>query len=499
MTCTGVNSEKIILDEPFIDFAARFAALPGTVILMSGGELDCSRYHILGALPWLTFSGRNQNLSITTSDGTLNCRSDPLDMLQAILNSFKLTGLCRTIPFSAGLMGYLSYDLKDSIEKLPRTSIDDIPLPHILFFAPAIIVVHDKKNDETYLNIPIQNKMTDDVINQFEKIIKAEPPVKRNDVYTGEFKSDFSRESYVEAVNKIKEYIKAGDVYQVNISQRFTADFSGDAYDLFKTFYKKNPASFFSFINAGSHQIISTSPERFIQRKGNKLETRPIKGTRPRGMTPSEDEMQRIELINSIKDAAELSMIVDLLRNDLGKVCRGGSVSVSEHKRIESYSNVHHLVSVVEGILDAGRDSADVIRAAFPGGSITGCPKIRAMEIIDELEASRRHIYTGSIGYISFHDTMDLSIAIRTATVFNGRIVYSVGGGIVFDSNPEDEYDETLHKGRTIMDAFIKKNEKSIKTSFVWHNGVIKPSESTYIPADGEGFLYGYGFFETIR
>ncbi|MDP2861893.1 MAG: chorismate-binding protein, partial [Desulfobacterales bacterium] len=189
----------------------------------------------------------------------------------------------------------------------------------------------------------------------------------------------------------------------------------------------------------------------------------------------------------------------DLMRNDLGKVCKAGSVKVAEHKRIEAYRNVYHLVSIVEGILNAGQNQADLIKAVFPGGSITGCPKIRAMEIIDELEPCRRHIYTGSIGYISFHNTMDLSIAIRTAVVYNGRIIYSAGGGIVFDSNPEDEYDETLHKGRTIMETFGKPEEKPVKKSFVWHNGVIKPAENAYIPADGEGFLYGYGFFETIR
>jgi para-aminobenzoate synthetase component 1 len=499
LVCNGACSEKIVLKVPFIDFAARFSALPGTVILMSGGDLDCSRYHILGAMPWLTFSGRGQNLSVKTSEGTLHCESDPIDMLQMILSRFKLTDFCQTVPFSAGLMGYLSYDLKDSLEKLPKTSVDDTLLPHILFFAPSIIVVHDKKDNETYLNIKVQNKDMHDVVNEFEAIAHAKSSAGKMDIYTGEFKSCFSRETYIAAINKIKEYIKAGDVYQVNMSQRFKADFSGDAYDLFRILYEKNPAPFFSFINAGDHQIISTSPERFVRRKGDKLETRPIKGTRPRGMTLSEDERQRGELINSVKDDAELSMIVDLLRNDLGKVCRGGSVYVSEHKRIETYSNVHHLVSIVEGTLESGRDSADIIRAVFPGGSITGCPKIRAMEIIDELEPFRRHIYTGSIGYISFHDTMDLSIAIRTATVAGGTILYSTGGGIVFDSNPEDEYDETLHKGKTILELFKPAGEKSEVESYIWHNGLIKQANSVTVSAESEGFLYGYGFFETIR
>lgn len=503
MSCTGVHTEKIILAEPFIAFASRFANISGTVVLMSGGDLDCARYHILGALPWLTYAGRGHNLSISTSEGTLNFKSDPFDMLQAILNRYKISISCELNPFSAGLMGYLSYDLKDSLEKLPKTSVDDMLLPHILFFSPSVIVVHDKKNDETNLYIQTRGNRKDELLKEFNGIIKAKSPVKLGAAPFPGTKMgavpNFSKESYIEAVNKIKEYIKAGDVYQVNMSQRFIADFSGDAYDLFRRLYEKNPAPFFSFINAGDHQIISTSPERFIFQRGRKVETRPIKGTRPRGTTAFEDERQRRELINSKKDEAELSMIVDLLRNDLGKVCKAGSVVVSKNKRLEAYRNVYHLVSIVEGILDDGRDSTDLIRAAFPGGSITGCPKIRAMEIIDELEPSRRHIYTGSIGYISFHDTMELSIAIRTAIVYNGRIVYSVGGGIVFDSNPEDEYDETLHKGRTIMETYNAMEENPVKKSYIWHNGIIKPAENASVSAESEGLLYGYGFFETIR
>ncbi len=499
MNCNKVYKEKIVLSEPFVDFAARFAPLPCTVVLMSGGELDCARYHIIGALPWLTFSGRGRNFSISTSEGTLDYQSNPFDILRLLLDKYKIDDPSPEIPFCSGLMGYLSYDLKDSLEKLPRTSVDDIRLPDILFYAPSIIVVHDKIKDETNLFIPAGNCNACKALDSFGEILKKKSTEAGNIIYAGEFKSGFGKEAYIEAVNKIREYIKAGDVYQVNMSQRFTAEFSGDAFELFRIFYENNPAPFFSFINAGNHQIISTSPERFILQNKRRIETRPIKGTRPRGSTDAEDEKLKIDLLSSRKDDAELSMIVDLMRNDLGKVCKAGSVKVAEHKRIEAYRNVYHLVSIVEGILDDGRNSADLIRAVFPGGSITGCPKIRAMEIIDELEPCRRHIYTGSIGYIGFHDAMDLSIAIRTATVYSGRIIYSVGGGIVFDSNPEDEYDETLHKGRTIMETFGKPEEKPVKKSFIWHNGVIKPTESAYIPADGEGFLYGYGFFETIR
>ena len=499
MNCNEIYKEKIVLAEPFIDFAARFASLPGSVILMSGGELDCARYHILGALPWLTFSGRGRNLSVSTSEGTINYKANPFDIFRLLLDKYKMDEPSPEIPFCSGLMGYLSYDLKDSLEKLPRTSIDDIRLPDILFYAPSIIVVHDKIKDETNLFIPAGNCNAGNTLDSFRGILKKKPVKAGNNISTGEFKSGFSKQAYVEAVNKIREYVRAGDVYQVNMSQRFTAEFSGDPFELFRIFYEKNPAPFFSYINAGKHQIISTSPERFILQKERRVETRPIKGTRPRGVTEAEDEKLKIDLLNSRKDDAEISMIVDLMRNDLGKVCIAGSVKVAGHKRIEAYRNVYHLVSIVEGILNDGQNQANLIKAVFPGGSITGCPKIRAMEIIDELEPCRRHIYTGSIGYIGFHDTMDLSIAIRTAVVYSGRIIYSVGGGIVFDSNPEDEYYETLHKGRTIVETFGKPEESQRKKSFVWHNGVIKPAENAHISADSEGFLYGYGFFETIR
>jgi para-aminobenzoate synthetase component 1 len=206
----------------------------------------------------------------------------------------------------------------------------------------------------------------------------------------------------------------------------------------------------------------------------------------------------RDALTGSRKDDAELSMIVDLLRNDIGKVCAAGSVKVAQHKRLEAYQNVYHLVSVVEGELDEGYDSVDLIEAAFPGGSITGCPKVRAMEIIDELESCRRHVYCGSIGYLSFHDTMDLSIAIRTATILNDAMSFSVGGGIVFDSDPLMEYEETLHKGRTLTSA-CQGAAFQRPVSMVWHNGRMAPACKAAIPVDDLGLIYGYGFFETIR
>ena len=506
---TGIHTESISLSESFIDFSARFASMPGTTVLMSGGDLDSARYHILGAKPWLVFSGLGRNMTITVENQTFGFKADPFDTLRMILKAFNLNALDLNQsdlpkPVYAGLFGYLAYDLKDCLEKLPRTSIDRVCLPHIYFIAPSIIVVQDKANDTTRLCIPERkfagkNNLENDLA-EFKRIISDRPPKHgsfRGDA--GGFKSNFTKAGYMDAIKKIREYIAAGDIYQANMSQRFEMDVEGDTFSLFKSLYKNNPAPFFAYIHAGNHQIVSTSPERFLLQTGQKVETRPIKGTRPRGKTPVEDKKLSRELKQSYKDDAELSMIVDLLRNDIGKVCRVGSVRVMEHKRLEAYQNVYHLVSIVEGRLEQGRDSVDLLKATFPGGSITGCPKIRTMEIIDELEPDRRHIYTGSIGYISFHDTMDLSIVIRTATIYNGTIMFSVGGGIVFDSDPLDEYEETLHKGRTLMEVFKGKEKKAAKKDYVWINGALELLDQAAIPVTDQGFQYGYGFFETIR
>jgi para-aminobenzoate synthetase component 1 len=316
----------------------------------------------------------------------------------------------------------------------------------------------------------------------------------------GELTSGLSRGEYIDAVEAIRDYIVRGHVYQVNMSQRFETTFSGDAFALFAHLFEVNPAPFFAFIQAGDHQIVSTSPERFIQLAGKAVETRPIKGTRPRGKTPEQDRAMRQDLETCRKDEAELSMIVDLLRNDIGKVCAAKSVRVIEHKRVEGYENVYHLVSVVVGQLDDDKDAVDLIKATFPGGSITGCPKIRSMEIIDELEPVRRHIYTGSIGFLGFHGTLDLSIAIRTATISGGHLVFSVGGGVIFDSKGADEFEETLHKGRTLTRALERKPVPSATAGrYGWQDGKFKRQDDMSVAVTDEGFAFGYGFFETIR
>ncbi len=502
-TITALFQQEIELNEPFINFSMRFSHIPGTVCLMSGTDLDCARYHMLATRPFLTLSGKGRSMTIRTENRTEKVKANPFDILGQVLTHFRNPDITFPEPVSAGLFGYLAYDLKDQIETLPKTTMDDLDLPDLYMSAPSLIVVQDKQENRTRVYIPEQGHTGQSGVTQALEFLNRihTAPLPSDEGFAGnkDLHSNFDKASYMACIDKIREYITAGDIYQVNMSQRFDTQFTGSPASLFKTLYRKNPAPFFAFVNGCDHWVISTSPERFIKRTGNFVETRPIKGTCPRGATADQDQINRDQLAKSRKDDAELSMIVDLMRNDLGKVSVGGSVLVAEHKRLEAYANVHHLISIVRSTLDPAADSVDLIRATFPGGSITGCPKIRAMEIIDELETHRRHVYTGSIGYISFHDTLDLSIAIRTAVIRNGHLVFSVGGGVVFDSDPAGEYSETLDKGKTLMEAMTGSPAPQTRTPMTWVNGRLTPANEVSVPLWDLGVQYGHGFFETLR
>jgi len=495
-----VHTETLGLNEPFETTAARFAEAPHTVVLLSGGNADSARYHLLATDPWLVFTAKTGHLQFQTEAGIQTFTGHPVQSLKKLLSRFHMGTPDLPVPIGAGLFGYIAYDVKDCLEHLPRTSVDDLCLPDLYLFAPRLILVHDRKENTTRLCVPeFSADATRQALDRFYAVMNQPAPVSGPVSIGNGFASNFTRPDYEAAVARIRDYIAAGDVYQVNMSQRFETAFDGDPYALFARLYKKNPAPFFAYIHAGDHHILSTSPERFLLQQGRFVETRPIKGTRPRGETPKQDEQNRNELLQSKKDDAELSMIVDLLRNDLGRACASGTVNVADHKRLEAYDNVFHMVSVVTGELAQNRDTADLVEAAFPGGSITGCPKIRSMEIIDELEPCRRHIYTGSIGYISFHDTADLSIAIRTATLHGGRLFYSAGGGIVYDSVPSEEYEETLAKARTMLDAFTGPEVVPANRPRVWLNGRMVKENEAVVPLASPGFQYGAGLFETIR
>ena len=400
----------------------------------------------------------------------------------------------RYIPdFTGGFTGYFSYDLKNHIEKLPQNTKHDldVPLFYLMYFSSLLAYDHtrniwlyiyncpgfsnQKKDSEFAENLKAAISRKIEILNGEIKSFKdktglsyiVNPLNTENDLIekqiirkyrsreiTGiNLRSNFSKGNYIKSVIKAKQYIHNGDIYQVNVTQRFHCRINVEPYDLYYILRKKNPAPYSAYLSFPELKVGSSSPERFLYLKNSHIQTRPIKGTRPRGMDEAEDKKYIGELKESLKDRAELNMIVDLERNDLGKFCRYFSVKVSEHAVIEAYARVFHLVSTVKGIVKKGYDIIDIIKSTFPGGSITGAPKIRAMEIIDELEPTARNIYTGSIGYIGNDGIMDLNIVIRTFIIKDGTFYYNVGGGIVEDSDPCAEYQETMDKGLALKET----------------------------------------------
>lgn len=362
------------------------------------------------------------------------------------------------LPFGGGMVGYFSYDLCHQVEKLPRTAVDDVNIPDAVLGLYETAIVVDHLKGEVWLTDlnrrPGAQERLEQLASELEQAQKTDLDlITTPHEHHPEFKSNFIKEDYLDSIRKIKDYIRSGDIYQVNMTQRFETSFLDTPLELYKKLRTINPAPFSAYMPFEEATILSSSPERFIEIRDNRVETRPIKGTRPRGKTPEEDDFERAALHASEKDRSELLMIVDLERNDLSKIAKVGTVEVPELFVIEAYPTVYHLVSTVTAQLQENLTPIDVLRAAFPGGSITGAPKIRAMEIIDELEPTQRNIYTGSIGYIGFNGDTDLNIVIRTIVTKGDKAYFQVGGGIVWDSDEALEFEETLHKARALMQA----------------------------------------------
>jgi para-aminobenzoate synthetase component 1 len=454
-----------VLDVPANRLAAVVGSWAEPSILESGpGFGDAGRWSILAARPRLVFEATGTRWSITTdADSVESGDDDPLAALAALVRRFRLADPAdepdpELPPFRGGLIGFIGYDLAPRLERLPRRAPRDSRIPDIrLALYDTAIAVDAKKRlvhvhawDLTGEGRPATERRCKGWSAAIECAFRKPQRVARESASASHLVSSFDRETYVKTVRRVLEYIAAGDVFQVNLSQRFSARGSFDPLDLYLRLRDRSPAPFAAYLRWDDLAVVSASPEWFYQTRGDRIVTRPIKGTRPRGQTEADDARLASELAASPKDRAELAMIVDLERNDLGRVCRYGSVVVRDALRIESFAQVHHLVATVEGRIRPGIGPVDVIRAMFPGGSITGAPKIRAMEIIDELEPNRRSLYTGAIGYLSRGGSSAFNIAIRTILVEGDRASYQVGGGIVADSDPEDEYEETLAKGRAL-------------------------------------------------
>ncbi|QJP10547.1 aminodeoxychorismate synthase component I [Pseudomonas multiresinivorans] len=350
------------------------------------------------------------------------------------------------VPFVGGMIGYLGYDFGRRVEHLPEPNLDDLALPdaRLGLYAWALVTDHEERSSRLVFHPALAADGRERLIRLFEAAHdgNALPPFR----LAAPFRPDLTREQYREALERVHGYILAGDCYQVNYTQRFRAPCSGSPWLAYRALREACPTPFAGYLALPEGAVLSLSPERFIQLHGGQVETRPIKGTRPRGDTPEADRLNAEALLASEKDRAENLMIVDLLRNDLGRSCRPGSVRVPELFAVETYPNVHHLVSSVRGELAAGKDALDLLEGSFPGGSITGAPKVRAMQIIDELEPTQRSIYCGSLLYLDVRGEMDSSIAIRTVLVKDGQASCWAGGGIVADSNWEEEYEESLTK-----------------------------------------------------
>ncbi|MCX7770147.1 MAG: aminodeoxychorismate synthase component I [Proteobacteria bacterium] len=353
-------------------------------------------------------------------------------------------------PFCSGFIGYLTYDFGWELDKFrnyySKRRMYNMPLACFYYYDTIFVV--DKGQKKLFYVTEGRNRDIDDIVNKLKTGNKS-----KELSFVSKTRSSVSRKRYCEIIKKTKEYISAGDIYQANISQRFSCDFISDSEFFYGQLRKLSPAPFGAYFVDNDYTIISNSPERFLYRDGDYIETRPIKGTRKRLKDPKGDLKIAEELKNSQKDRAEHVMIVDLERNDLGKICKSGTVKVKDLMRIETYANVHHMVSTICGSLKQGITFSDCINATFPGGSITGAPKLRSMQIIDELEPVDRGIYCGSIGYIDNSGNFDFNIAIRTGIIHKNRLYFYVGGGIVADSDPELEYEETIIKARSFLTA----------------------------------------------
>lgn len=445
-----VHLARLFKDEPNLFF------LDSSLIHRSRG-----RYAIIGFSPY----------KIINSDDNLD-----INVLSNELRKYEDAGKYKKLPMVGGAVGYFSYDFGLTLENIKLKKKKEAETPDFYFGLYDCILTVDRYHqiltitstgcaEDGFTESKVRARhQIDYVVSKFNKFsfpqdIQLESAVENLiDDSQLQFISEYNKEEYLSIVKKALEYIAQGDIYQVNLSQKmsYRPDFEFDSFEIYELLRKLSPSQFSGFMNIGKFQIISSSPERFLQLKKGMIETRPMKGTRPRGETEEMDALMRREIKKSAKDIAELLMITDLERNDLGRVCEFGSVKVRKMRDIEQYKTVYQATSTVQGKLKNGMSGFDALKAMFPSGSITGCPKIRSMQIIEELEKSRRGIYTGALGYINFNGDMDFNILIRSLLVKNKEIEFRVGGGIVADSDPEGEYQETLVKAKAIMTTLKK-------------------------------------------
>ena len=462
------------------DYFKIFAHEEHTFLLDSARDPEkLGRYSFAGRQPFLVFKSKGRQIEIHEHHRIIRKEGQPFQELRLLLSRYKVDPSAyrdSQIPFLGGAVGYFGYELNYVLEQLPCLGDDDLGLPDSYFMFVDHVLIYDHLEKRLFLSViafdEFQEVADEKVQGRFNELRNWMLSVEAEQVAEGEsqtsdqldtevdreststevhFREMFDESQYMAAVQKAKDHIFAGDIFEICMTHRFECDFDGDPFALYKELRRINPAPFASFLNLPCVKVVSSSPERFVRvDRHGWCTSRPIKGTRPRGKTPRQDKELYRELMGSLKDRAENMMIVDLVRNDFGRVCEVPTVQVSELMIIEKYATVFQMVSTIMGKLEQGTNSLDLVQACFPGGSMTGAPKIEAMKIIDALEPVKRGIYSGSIGYIDYAGNLDLNIVIRTILIRDGKAYFQVGGAVVADSDPRDEYMETLHKARAL-------------------------------------------------
>ena len=442
---------------------------------VEGGQ-HLARYSFIGTDCFLHYRFHQGSASYQGTVGRAKLHGGPLQALSGLLSRFRSPQLPELPRFTSGAVGYFSYDLVRYLEKLPDLQRENLPLPLCQLMFPGVVLVFDhvKRTLLIVANLPLQGaaeavyRQAIETIDRVAERIFHNPlgnalaplreaqPWPEEKLYQELAKSSATtREQFETSVQKALDYIRRGDIFQVVLSQRFSLPFSGNAFELYRRLRAVNPSPYLYYLNFGDTQLVGASPEMLVRLTGDQLYSHPIAGTRPRGATFEEDQQLAEELLRDEKERAEHLMLVDLGRNDLGRVCQPGTVQVSRFMEVERYSHVMHLVSEVKGQIESGYEQLEALAACFPAGTVAGAPKIRAMEIIEALEPTGRGIYAGAVGYLDFAGNMDTAITIRTAVIHQGKAYFQAGAGIVADSDPTKEYLETLHKARAMAMAVL--------------------------------------------
>lgn len=458
------RNQPFTIEKWFQGYKALAEKRPYHSILDSGNR---GRFAIMGLEPEAVIKGKGETLQIKTEEGTTVRQGKLLEGLRAWMKQYETVHVPGYPDFQGGAIGYINYDLTREIERIPDKAEDDLSLPDLYFLIYKDVLVFDHEQERLWTITHYRNgerARAEQKLDQMESMLDQTKPFEgwreQELASTSGSTLSMSKQQFVGAVRTIQQYIEQGDVFQVNLSVRETRPLRTKPLHIYEKLRALNPSPYMGYFHYPEFQIVSGSPELLVKRKGEEIETRPIAGTRSRGSDSTEDLCLAETLIRNDKERAEHIMLVDLQRNDLGKVCRYGSVAVNELMAVEKYSHVMHIVSNVKGKLAKGYDSYDIIKAVFPGGTITGAPKVRTIEIIEEVEPVRRGVYTGSIGWIGFSGDMELNIAIRTMVAKDGHAYVQGGAGIVIDSDPEAEYKECIKKTKALWRAMELSEEE---------------------------------------